>query len=252
MVSWCEAPKTIWWVCGDSGVSWHVRQDIILHVESSKVRFLLDDTRIMGSIASDWVVQVHEPKIRLEKRNEGLLLFVGWVGLLLLTQADTDSHHSTRSKRRTVLATEPSKKYFCARIRSHYRNYLWTNYSMSGTQTHYPTLKKNASNSKSVGTFFKKDFSSAKFMSCWIWESFQKLLNNEYKQRPAAGAAWFCKFKRLNWKIQRSAAGAAWFCKLKRLDWKILRPAAGAASFEWWDLDEWWVFKNLNPLMKFI
>ena len=33
------------------------------------------------------------------------------------------------------------------------------------TQTHYPTLKKNASNSKSVGTFFKKDFPSAKFMS---------------------------------------------------------------------------------------
>ena len=46
-------------------------------------------------------------------------------------------------------------------------------------------------------------------MSSWILEFFQKWLNNEYKQRLAVGAAWFCKLKRLNSKILGPAAGAA-------------------------------------------
>ena len=43
------------------------------------------------------------------------------------------------------------------------------------TQSHYPTLKMKAGNSKSVDTFFKKDFSSAKFMNL---RKFQRHLHN--------------------------------------------------------------------------
>ena len=117
------------------------------------------------------------PKFDLYKGMEDFSCLLERVGLLRLTQADTERVVKTIRK---IEPRFPSfnevKEAKGARDRAQQEIFLCENKVALQelpldalfdvwTQTHYPTLKKKAGNSKSVETFFKKDVSSAKFMN---------------------------------------------------------------------------------------
>ena len=117
------------------------------------------------------------PKFDLYKGMEDFSCLLERVGLLRLTQADTERVVKTIRKVEPRFASfNEVKEAKGARHRAQQEIFLCENKVAlqelpldelfdAWTQTHYPTLKKKAGNSKSVDTFFKKDVSSAKFMN---------------------------------------------------------------------------------------
>ena len=117
------------------------------------------------------------PKFDLYKGMEDFSCLLERVGLLRLTQADTERVVKTiREVEPRFASFNEVKEANGARDRAQQEIFLCENKVAlqelpldelfdAWTQTHYPTLKKKAGDSKSVDTFFKKDFSSAKFMN---------------------------------------------------------------------------------------
>ena len=152
-------------------------ENFIISCEVLDVTIHDDYVTVIFDVSHLIIIISMNPKFDLNKGMEDFSCLLERVGLLRLTQADTERVVKTIRK---IEPRFPSfnevKEAKGARDRAQQEIFLCENKVAlqelpldelfdAWTQTHYPTLKKKAGNSKSVDTFFKKDFSSAKFMS---------------------------------------------------------------------------------------